>query len=108
MEAIRCIVTDSIMDKRPQQQWQSLLDSANEGIWGVDADGRCTFVNRTAVRLLGYSEDELIGRDMHSLIHPRQSEGRERHCCDCPTHRVFRERRPIEQLAATLDRKSVV
>jgi PAS domain-containing protein len=38
------------MDERSQQQWQSLLDSAHEGIWGVDADGMCTFVNWTAVR----------------------------------------------------------
>jgi PAS domain S-box-containing protein len=106
MEAIRRIVTDSIMDERSQQQWQSLLDSANEGIWGVDTEGTCTFVNRSAVRILGFSVDELIGRDMHSLIHPRQSEGRARPCCDCPIHRVFRERRPIEQLAATLFRKN--
>jgi hypothetical protein len=42
-------MSDTIMDGRSQQQWQSLLDSASDGIWGVDdAEGMCTFANRVA------------------------------------------------------------
>jgi PAS domain S-box-containing protein len=104
-EASRRIVTDTIMADRSQQQWQSLLDSASEGIWGVDVEGICSFVNRTATRILGFTEDELIGRDTHSLMHPPDGERVLPHC-DCPMHRVFRERQPIERSAATLVRKN--
>jgi two-component system CheB/CheR fusion protein len=48
---------------------QLLLDSAGEGIYSVDAEGRCTFVNRAAQELLGYSRHELLGKRMESLIH---------------------------------------
>ncbi len=31
--------------RRRQQLLQQLLDSAAEGLFGVDTDGRCTFIN---------------------------------------------------------------
>jgi PAS domain-containing protein len=46
-----------------------LLDTTTEGIYGIDADGKCTMANRAAGELLGYGPKELIGRDMHDL-HP--------------------------------------
>jgi PAS domain S-box-containing protein len=49
---------------------QRLLDSAAEGLFGVDTKGRCTFVNHAALSMLRYGgEEELIGRDIHALIH---------------------------------------
>ena len=50
-----------------EQPWQALLDSAGEGIWGVDLDGNCTFVNRAALGMLGFDSDELLGRHMHTM-----------------------------------------
>lgn len=47
-----------------------LLNSTAEGIYGIDVDGRCTFCNPACVRLLGYqSPNDLLGRDMHLMIH---------------------------------------
>ena len=52
-----------------QESLQNLLDSAAEGLFGVDVLGRCTFVNRAALRMLGYdSETELLGRPIQQLI----------------------------------------
>ncbi len=48
-----------------------LLDSTAEAIFGAGPDGICTFVNPSCVRMLGYkSANDLIGREIHSLIHP--------------------------------------
>ena len=53
-----------------------ILNSAAEGIYGIDREGWCTFCNRSALRLLGYQrEDELLGEDMHELIHHTQENG---------------------------------
>jgi two-component system CheB/CheR fusion protein len=53
-----------------QKQIQELLDSTAEAIYGLDLGGRCTFVNPACVRLLGYrAQSELIGRDMHDIVH---------------------------------------
>jgi two-component system CheB/CheR fusion protein len=53
-----------------QQRIQQLLDSTAEAIYGLDVQGICTFCNQACARLLGYSNpSELIGRDMHELVH---------------------------------------
>lgn len=54
---------------------RSLLDSSGEGIVGVDSSGRCTFVNQTACKMLGYAEDDLQGLGMHQLIHHSYADG---------------------------------
>ena len=53
-----------------------LLDSTAEAIIGEDLDGRCMFCNPAAARLLGYDATaELIGGDIHTLIHHSTAEG---------------------------------
>lgn len=52
-----------------------LLNSVGDGIYGVDSDGRVTFVNPVGARVLGYPEDELIGQLAHQLFHAAQIDG---------------------------------
>ena len=55
---------------------QSLLESADEGIFSIDLDGNCNFINPSAVRMLGYKHDsDLLGKHMHSLIHHTLPDG---------------------------------
>jgi PAS domain S-box-containing protein len=61
-----------------------LLESTDEGIYGVDAKGRCTFINRSALRMLGYSRNEILGKDTHDLLHHTRSDGKpcsREECC---------------------------
>jgi len=51
-----------------QQQNKRLLDLAGEGIFGLDSQGRFIFVNPTASKLLGYSSQELIGKQINKTI----------------------------------------
>lgn len=52
-----------------------LLESTGEGIYGIDLEGRCTFINDSAARMLGYAPDEMIGKSTHDLIHSRKMDG---------------------------------
>ena len=55
---------------------QTLLNSVAEGIYGVDVNGNCTFVNRSFLRILGFeNEEEILGKHMHSLIHHSHEDG---------------------------------
>jgi two-component system sensor histidine kinase VicK len=54
---------------------ESILDSVGDGIWGMDMDGRLTFINRSGAEMLGYSPQELLGQDMHALIHHSHADG---------------------------------
>ncbi|HJV71576.1 hybrid sensor histidine kinase/response regulator [Ideonella sp.] len=63
----QALVEDEV--RRRQQSLQRLLDSTAEGLYGVDNQGRCTFINRAALAMLGCQrEAELLGRDIHGLI----------------------------------------
>ncbi|MFD2257349.1 ATP-binding protein [Luteolibacter algae] len=60
------------------ERLELLLDSAGEGIYGMDVAGNCTFVNSTCVELLGYPDGgELLGKNMHQLIHHSHGDGSE-------------------------------
>lgn len=53
-----------------------LLNSTAEGIYGIDLDGNCTFVNNACLRILGYNhEEEFLGKNTHRLIHHSFEDG---------------------------------
>lgn len=55
--------------ERSQQRLLLLLDSAGEGFFGLDTEGRITFVNPAAARMTGYPEEEIIGNLEHDVLH---------------------------------------
>jgi PAS domain S-box-containing protein len=74
-----------------------LLDSTAEAIYGLDLQGLCTFCNSAALRMLGYATPaQLLGQNMHELIHHSHADGRpypqnecwimEAALCDTPVH----------------------
>jgi PAS domain S-box-containing protein len=54
--------------RQSEHRYKELVDNAREMIYKTDAHGHFTFVNPTATRLIGYSENELIGRSYFELI----------------------------------------
>lgn len=54
---------------------QVVLNSAGEGIYGVDREGRLTFVNPAAAKMFGWEAEELIGQSLHALVHPADLHG---------------------------------
>ncbi|MGI4830097.1 MAG: two-component system sensor histidine kinase NtrB [Janthinobacterium lividum] len=88
-----------------EQPWQALLDSAGEGIWGVDLQGVCTFVNRAACAALGFAPDELVGRNMHEVIHHHHPDGTPYPGRDCSVYNVFRRSQPFTNQIDHLFRK---
>ncbi len=52
-----------------------LLESTGEGIFGIDMDGCCTFINRAGAEQLGYAPEQVLGKNMHELAHHTHAEG---------------------------------
>jgi len=71
-----------------------LLESTGEGIFGIDMAGCCVFVNRSAAQQLGWPAEQIIGRNMHALIHHTHADGRHYPECDCPIFNAFRQGLP--------------
>ena len=61
--------------KQSEERSRLILNSAGEGIFGVDAEGRVIFINPGALDLLGFDETELLGKKIHALIHHSYADG---------------------------------
>jgi len=78
--------------RESEQKLRLLLDSTSEAIYGVDLAGDCTFANPACVRMLGYpAVDDLLGKNMHQLIHHTRTDGRTLEIEDCRIYRAFEE-----------------
>ena len=70
--------------ERLTRQMSALLDSTEAGFYGMDTSGKCTFVNKAGARMLGYKPKELIGRQMHQMVHYRRRDGSPYPQNECP------------------------
>lgn len=61
-----------------------LLSNMGEGVYGVDKQGRCIWINKKALEILGYSEKEVVGTNQHHLFHHHRVDGREYGESECP------------------------
>lgn len=57
------------------RQSNSILESVGDGIFCIDLEGRVTVVNSAAAQMLGYRQDEMLGKVMHALIHHTRANG---------------------------------
>ena len=76
--------------ERLRRRNELILNSAGEGILGLCPEGRHTFVNPAAIRMLGYTADELIGHKGHDLYHHTRENGGLYPEEDCPIVQAFR------------------
>ncbi|MDI3256940.1 MAG: GAF domain-containing protein [Kyrpidia sp.] len=70
--------------RRLTERTTLILDSVTEGIYGLDAEGRITFCNPSAARLVGWDQTEIIGRLQHDIFWHGKSEGQDCPLAACP------------------------
>lgn len=89
-EQIAGKLTDELRES--EERFRILLNSTAEGIYGLDMDGNCTFSNKACLQLLGItSHEELLGKNMHDLIHHSHSDGSSLDVHDCLIYKAFLE-----------------
>ena len=76
--------SDSEQLSQLRTQHQLILDSAGEGIWGLDKDGKITFGNKAAVEILGWELDKVLGKSSHEVHHHSHEDGSPYHRSECP------------------------
>jgi len=74
-----------------ERENQLILRAAGEGIYGVNAEGLATFVNPAAERMLGWSAEELVGKNVHAVVHHTHHDGQAYSNHDCPIYAAFRD-----------------
>jgi len=74
-----------------EDQVRLLLDSTAEAIYGIDTDGLCTLANAACLRMLGYDDSELVGKNVHELTHHPRPDGSLYPIKECRACHAFRE-----------------
>ncbi len=87
------------------RQRESILKSVGDGICGMDMDGRLTFLNPGAAQMLGYEADEILGANMHKLVHHSHPDGSPYYAEDCPIDASLHRHTPIRVLDEVYWRK---
>ncbi len=77
-----------------QHQLGLLLESTGEGVFGIDMEGLCVFINRAGARMLGREPQAVLGCNMHDLTHHSHADGSHYPVTDCPIFKAFRQGLP--------------
>ena len=86
-------ITLACGEKRQKElaaQLRLLLDSTGEGIYGVDMEGRCNFINLSGAHMSGFEPDEMQGEIIHDLNHHTRTNGEPYPIEECAIFRAFR------------------
>ena len=75
--------------QKSERKLRDITSSLGEGIYMLDEQRQLIFMNPEAERLLGWTEKELAGRNMHDIIHYRKKDGSLLPAEDCPVHKVI-------------------
>lgn len=79
--------SDALRESR--EGFQRLLNTMAEGVYEVDTNGRCIFVNQAFLKMLGYQDyEEVIGRHIHELIH-HHTDGGTYLASECKMYRAY-------------------
>lgn len=89
VEAFRAVVTETMI----------------EGLYALDGEGRLSYINGAACRMLGWSEEELCHRDLHATIHFQRADGSPLSEDECAIVGVRREGRPVTHVEDTFTRR---
>ncbi|PCH62111.1 MAG: Fis family transcriptional regulator [SAR86 cluster bacterium] len=72
-------------------QYQSILDCAGEGIYGLDQNGKISFGNKAATQILGWEIEQVIGKSSHDVHHHSHQDGRHYPQQDCPIYAALQD-----------------
>jgi len=77
--------------RESEERHRAVLTALGEGVYGMDRSGHCTFVNAAALAMLGFSEEEVLGRNQHELFHHHHPNGQPYPASECPIFLTLRD-----------------
>jgi PAS domain S-box-containing protein len=99
------VVIDITEREEAEHLRSAVMNTMVEGLYVLDGEGRLTFMNAAASRLLGWSEAELMGKSMHDAIHFQHADGSPHSERDCELLKVRTEGRSVRMAHEAFSRK---
>ncbi|MGH2977099.1 MAG: EAL domain-containing protein [Gaiellaceae bacterium] len=102
---IGVVAFDITARKQAEDFRSAVMAQMAEGVYVLDCEGRLTFMNSAASKMLGWSEDELRGKSMHELVHFQHSDGRPYPAQQCSLLKVRNQGEPARVTGEAFTRK---
>jgi len=99
------VVVDITERKEADEFRAVVMDNMAEGLYALDADGLLTYINSAASSMLGWTEDELLGKPMHDIVHFQRADGTKVPAEQCSLLAVRTEGRSVRILDDAFTRK---
>ncbi|PKO37186.1 MAG: hypothetical protein CVU33_14455 [Betaproteobacteria bacterium HGW-Betaproteobacteria-6] len=68
-----------------------ILDSSADGLYGIDRAGIVTFMNPAGCAILGYTQEQVVGRLAHTLFHHSKADNSPYPSAECPSYKSLRQ-----------------
>lgn len=82
---------EKLLLRKREEDFHLILDSTAEAIYGIDLNGNCMFCNPSCLRMLGYNNvQDLLGKNMHALIHHTYPDGTPFPIEQCQLYQAFK------------------
>lgn len=92
-------VAFDITERKEEDEFRTVvMDNVAEGICAVDGDGLVTYVNPAACKMLGWTEEELLGTRMHERVHFQHADGTPHPAEECPMLQGLADGRTVQIL----------
>lgn len=81
--------------ERNEQHLHEITSSLGEGLLVLTSNGLLNFINKAACTMLGWTEEEILNKNVHDLFHPTREDGTPCSITTCPqlnvtkTHKLF-------------------
>ena len=99
------VVVVDISAQVQADEWSTLMDQVSDGVLALDPEGRLTYINRAACMMLGWSQEELVGNQVHDLIHFQRPDGTPLSRDDSPILNQARHDRVVGSTGEVFTRK---
>ncbi|GAW87639.1 hypothetical protein bplSymb_SCF12301P001 [Bathymodiolus platifrons methanotrophic gill symbiont] len=77
--------------KQILRRYELILTSAGEGVYGLDHEGKGTFVNPAAIAMTGWTEEDVIGKPVHDKHHHSKVDGKHYPKKECPIYAALKD-----------------
>jgi PAS domain S-box-containing protein len=102
---IGVVVVDITEREEANRLRAAVMDTMVEGLYVLDEDGCLTLMNSAACEMLGWSEEELLGKPAHAAIHFQHADGSPHPEADCALLKVRTEGRDVRMNHEAFTRK---
>jgi len=101
---IRLLSRSAYLIRTKESEQAEMINALGDGVYGVDKQGNCTFINRSALDMLKFTEKEVLGEDQHQLFHHHHLDKTLYSDNECPIHHTIIDRQ-IRHVRETFIRK---